>query len=300
MLEKLMNNPLAWAILAVIAVISLVYAIICQYKNKEKKEFSYRKKSNTLIHKKKSKYEKLSITYDGHHIEDLCVSAITIWNSGNRTLNSYDIVQSKELKIKAINNNKILDIYVVKVSEPTNNFTVNKTDEKTATVSFDYADKKDGIVIQVIHTGNEDDLRIDCKIKGGKPIKNYSKKTLPYYYVRAIKKDAFSKPFLILVMIVLFFVLITAIVFTISIFNTDLQSALITSGEMVNTPTTSRSIAISFSIGSWLYSFIVLFLWIPLAKTAFDLGIPRKLKTDFDSIEPKKEERTLISTKRNN
>lgn len=53
MLEKLMESPIAWAVLAIIAIVSFIYAIVCQQKNKEKKEISYLKVSNELIRKKK-------------------------------------------------------------------------------------------------------------------------------------------------------------------------------------------------------------------------------------------------------
>ena len=124
MLETLMHSPIAWAILAVITIISLAYAIICNQKNKEKKEFSYCLRSRTLIRKKKAKFEKLSIVYGGKQIDDLCVSNFTIWNSGNKTLNASDMVTSKELTITALEDDKILDVEILKCSEETNKFSL--------------------------------------------------------------------------------------------------------------------------------------------------------------------------------
>ena len=166
MLEKLMDSPIAWAILAIIAIVSFIYAIICQQKNKEKKEFSFCLKSNHLIRGKRSKFEKLSITYDGQQIEDLCVSKFTVWNSGNRTLNRTDMVESKELTISVTDECRILDVELIACSDETNGFSVKIENEHTVKVLFEYADKKDGAVIQIIHTGTNESLKIECKIKG--------------------------------------------------------------------------------------------------------------------------------------
>ena len=54
MLEDLMNNPYAWAILALATIGSLIYAVYCQKVNKVKREFSSDRKTNTLIENSKS------------------------------------------------------------------------------------------------------------------------------------------------------------------------------------------------------------------------------------------------------
>jgi len=128
-LQGLLDNTLFQALLAIIAIVGFVYAFIVQRVNKEKKELSYVKKSNTLIREKKSKYEKLSIAYAGHQIESLCVSNIALWSSGNRTLNDTDIVESKEVTITAADGNVILDVEIIAYSEETNNFSMKKIND---------------------------------------------------------------------------------------------------------------------------------------------------------------------------
>ena len=207
MLEKLMDSPIAWAILAGIAIASFIYAIICQRINKERKEISYCLNSNSLIRGKKSKFEKLSIAYDGQQIDALCVSRFTIWNSGNKTLNHTDMVDSKELTISVVDKCKILDVELIACSEETNNFSVRIEDEHTVKIFFEYADKKEGVVVQIIHTGNDEDIQIDCKIKGGNPIKNIVNETAPKFIRKVVSKDIFEKASIISmgIMIVLLF-----------------------------------------------------------------------------------------------
>lgn len=177
MLEQLKDNPYAWAVLALVAIMSLVYAIICQHKNKKKFELTYVVKSNELIRNSQCNFEKLSIFYDGKSIDNLCVSKIAIWNSGNTLLNKSDIVDGKELTISTSKGNMILEINIISKTEDTNNFSIISVDEQTKIINFDYADIKDGITIQAIHTGGSKDIDISCKIKGGRPLKTFGTRT---------------------------------------------------------------------------------------------------------------------------
>lgn len=279
MLEKLMNSPIAWAVLSILAIVSFVYAIITQHINKEKKEFSYIQKSNTLLHKKKGKFDKLSVSYNGQEIEDLCVSRFTIWNSGNKTLSGNDMVASKELTITALEDNKILDVELIVCSEETNNFFTQIIDEHTVKIFYEYADKKDGAVIQIIHTGTDESLKIECKIKGGKPIKNFVNETVPNAIRKYVRQDLFDKITVVISCIMMIFLFFMAVASTIAIFNTDLQYILFVPKEASETqPFEPQNTAIIMSIVFWVYSLLISALFIPMFKKKFNIGIPRALK----------------------
>ncbi len=284
MLERLMDSPVAWAVISIIAVVSFIYAIICQQKNKERKEFSYCLKSNTLIRGKKRKFDKLSITYDGQRIDDLCVSRFTIWNSGNKTLNRTDMVDSKELTISVIDKCKVLDVELIACSEETNDFLVKKVDEHTVKIFFEYVDKKEGIVAQIIHTGTDEDIKIDCKIKGGNSIKNIVKETTPRLIKKAVDTDSFGKMTVISLGIMITLVFCMSILFAISIFCPQLREILLSSGEPLTESTKDTKVsAIFISVMLFIYSIITGALYIPVIKKCFNMGIPKKLKkyTEF-------------------
>lgn len=283
MLEKLMDSPIAWAILAIIAIVSFIYAIICQQKNKEKKEFSFCLKSNHLIRGKRSKFEKLSITYDGQQIEDLCVSKFTVWNSGNRTLNRTDMVESKELTISVTDECRILDVELIACSDETNGFSVKIENEHTVKVLFEYADKKEGVVIQIIHTGSDENIQIDCKIKGGNPIKNIVNETAPKFIRKIVKKDIFEKASIIYmgIVIVLFFCM--SVLFAISIFNPKLQAFLMSpTMTPIESSSEVQNSAIIMSVTFFICSIITGAMYIPLIKKCFNIGIPKTLKKYSD------------------
>ena len=279
MLEKLMNSPIAWTVLSLIAIAGFVYAIVCQCINKEKKEFSYSLKINHLIRKKKSKFEKLHVAYEGQEIENLCISKFAIWNSGNRTLNDVDMVGTKELTIYALNESKILDYELVLSSEKTNNFSIQRIDEHTIKIFFKYVDKKDGIIVQVIHTGYEEDIQIDCKIKGGKPIRNTDNETVSNTIKNISNRIRFlEKPILILVGIMISITILMSIVSVIAIFDINLQRLLFSPNQSLQD---CRAISITLAIVFGKYSLIMLILYISLIKRRFGIGIPSVLKKDF-------------------
>ena len=282
MLERIMDSYIASAILAAIAILSFIYAIVCQQKNKERKEFSYSLKSNSLIRGKKSKFEKLAITYDGKEIDSLCTSKFVIWNSGNKILNHSDMVESKELTISVSDECRILDVEIITCSERTNQFNVKIENEKAVKIFFEYADKKDGIVIQIIHTGTSDDIHIDCKIKGGKTIRNINKETLPKV-LKKVNRDFFDKIPIITMGALLIVLFLMAIISTISIFNLDWQNVFFESPNL-NTGNVSNSkmTAINLSIFFWVYGLIISVIYIPTCKKTFNMGIPKKLRKFAD------------------
>lgn len=283
MLEKLMDSPIAWTVLAVLAVLSFFYAIYCQHKNKEKKEFSYLKQSNNLIRKKKSKFEKLSVSYDGQEIEDLCITKFTIWNSGNKTLNDVDIVKNKELTIATCDDDKILDVELIICSEETNEFRIVKIDERTVKIMFDYVDKKDGVVIQIIHTGTSDSINIKCKIKGGNSLKSNVNDASMKIFKKVFTKVDIDKFFVVFACILIVFTLFLAGVFTIAIFNEQLQSLIISKlKEDATVLQNPQLVAVVISILFWFMGGLLTALYYPIIKRLFNMGVPKKLKTHTD------------------
>ena len=183
MLESLMGNPTAWGILSLIAVFSALFAIYTWIAGKKKKQFSLVCKTNEVIASGKSKIEKLFIQYNGEEIENLSISKFFIWNSGNEVINKSDIVSSRPLSIICSEPASILDAQIIKTNENTNAFSIAGIRKQRVDFDFDYVDQGDGFVVQILHTGQAVDLDLDCKIKGGKEIRDISsikrKKTEP-------------------------------------------------------------------------------------------------------------------------
>ena len=59
-------------------------------------------------------------------------------------------------------------------SDISNAFKVKRVLPSEAEIEFDYMDGNEGVKLQVLHTGENKELSIDIKIKGGKQIRNYT------------------------------------------------------------------------------------------------------------------------------
>ena len=174
MLKNMMGSPIAWGILSLIAVFSLLFAIYTWIVGKKKKQVSIVCETNEVIASGKSKIEKLYIQYDGEEIDNLSVTKFYIWNSGNEVINNTDIVGRRPLSIICSEPDSILDIQIIKANEETNAFSIAEIKNQRVSFDFDYIEPGDGFVVQILHTGKAIDLDLDCKIKGGKEIRDVS------------------------------------------------------------------------------------------------------------------------------
>lgn len=175
-LEELMTNPYAWLILAVCTIFGAIYSFYASAKGKEKKEISYTINTYEIVRAGKNIIPEFEVLYRRKPVSNLTVSRIVIWNSGNRMLKSEDIVDVKPLSIISNDDGpEILDASIIKHSEEFNKFTVSKMNPHCAEIKFDYMDKQDGIILQILHTGSISDFTMDCKIKGGKKLRKVAK-----------------------------------------------------------------------------------------------------------------------------
>lgn len=168
-INDLMNNPYAWLFLSFCTIAAFVFAIYTWIKSKRKKEFMYISNSYQIIQIGEETIPKLKLTYDNKVVDNIVITKYALWNSGNTTIEACDILNEKPLKISSTDKNTtILDIKIISESDVTNKFRIADIKENCAEISFDFINPKDGIVIQVIHTGEESFFEINCRIKENK------------------------------------------------------------------------------------------------------------------------------------
>lgn len=181
MLEHLQQNTIIWVVLSICTIIgvpSFVYTIFSRHKDKTKKEISTISKSNTIVKKGKRAIEKLDISFDGKSVDNLVITKIAIWNSGNVVLNHDDFASEGKLCIISKDETEILYAEIISESDSMNQFEINQIDNHKIIIDFEYIEKRNGIVIQLIHTGESSDLDLCCKIKGGNQINKLPKRGL--------------------------------------------------------------------------------------------------------------------------
>ena len=166
-----------------IGIIGTVLAIIFQVKSKRTKEPCYAMKTETLIAGYSAKFDDLIIHYKDKEIENLSVSKIAFWNKGGETIDRSDIAPKSPLLIVANDEVEILDTKVLQQNNRSCNFSIQLVEElNMAPILFDYIDKGQGAVFQVIHTGTSpvSDLYVVGDIKGAKNVSFKSTHTTPF------------------------------------------------------------------------------------------------------------------------
>lgn len=169
-------NPFLTLGSLVIAVISLVLVVIFYIRGQKTKKPTFFIRSSNLIADFSSKLAKLQILYNNKGIESLTVSKIAFWNDGAQTIDGGDVAEAEPLRIVLKEGYEILDVSVISTKNEANRFDVAQLEEgNSVKISFDYLDKHEGGVIQLIHTGRgSSDIEILGIVKGfGKPRSRY-------------------------------------------------------------------------------------------------------------------------------
>lgn len=154
-----------------LAFISFVYAYYLYKKGLRLKEPVVSIKSNNLISGYSSKYKNLELFYKKEKVESFTVSKILFFNRGAETIHHSDVSSLDQIQILP-SSGKILDVAILQVNNPSNDFSVNHDKSKDAVVvDFDYIDNNQGVVIQIVHTGSSfAPLKISGSIKGVKKV----------------------------------------------------------------------------------------------------------------------------------
>jgi hypothetical protein len=150
----------------ILGVIGLITGYIFYRKSLKVKEPYYSIWSNNLIQDNVTSMSGLEVSFKGKKVDNLTVSKILFWNDGSDTIEKGDIVSTDPLRIES--KYRILDAAIIKTNNPSNQVSVLlEKGGSSAKVTFDYLDKNNGALIQIIHTGKSSkDISITGKLKG--------------------------------------------------------------------------------------------------------------------------------------
>jgi hypothetical protein len=152
----------------VLAIVSLVAAFIFYKKSLKTKEPIYIVSNFRLIQNNVPQMNGLKISYKDQIIENLSVSNIVFWNKGTETIDNQDIIKQDPLRIECSENNHILEATVIRSNKLANQLSLEVRDSgKAAYVTFEYLDKNNGGIFQIIHTGiSSNDIFFKGELKG--------------------------------------------------------------------------------------------------------------------------------------
>lgn len=189
--EFLGTNPWLSIISFVIAVMGVALAIVFYIKGKRAKLPYYAIRSANIVSDFGSWMKPLEMRYSSQLIENLTVTKMAFWNAGRDTIDHQDIARADPLTLHVKESYKILDAKILSEKTPANKFSITTSpDQSSLALEFDYIDKDEGAVIQLIHTGKSgEDIDFGGSIKGaGKPIRKLSEeRQFRYRFNRPIK-----------------------------------------------------------------------------------------------------------------
>lgn len=172
-INQLPSNPWAWMTIAIITIGGFIIA----YRSMPQKVLKFYIINNELITSNKTILTKLDILYNGTPVNNLTVTKIVFWNNAFPTINAIDIVKASPLLISA-KEGSLLDVSIINGQQSSNCITTTDIKDNKVSISFDYLDRKEGGIVQIIHTGNSYDISLSGKLKGGKIVmQKYSKIT---------------------------------------------------------------------------------------------------------------------------
>lgn len=187
-----------------IGIISLIIGIFLSIKGWRFKRPKYFIRSNNLIQNFEDKLSGLVINYKGEPVKNLTVTKIAFWNHGRETINYSDIPDADPIRIEAKGDCKILHAEIIWIKNSANKFKVSEIDNyKSVKILFDYLDKNEGGIIQIVHTGKSSkDIEIKGCVKGGKPVKLKT----PIFPVSQRIKEMISGGYWLGIIYILFFI----------------------------------------------------------------------------------------------
>lgn len=169
-IQLLENIPAFVYLLAtLISVVLAIIGIVLYIKGKKSKSPCYSMRSTNLVRGLVSKIDSLEMRYATQPIENLTVTKILFWNAGRDTIAYSDVANADPLIIKVREGSKILDSKILCSNNPANQFFLSEAGDKSSlTLNFEYIDKDERALIQILHTGTSSrDIEIGGTVKGG-------------------------------------------------------------------------------------------------------------------------------------
>lgn len=109
------------------------------------------------------------VQYNGISIPRLTKSILILWNSGENTINGEDIVAKDPLRFHVGGDGRILSAVILKSTRAVNDFSIPKPpdgDVSEMEFTFNFLDKNDGVVVEVLHTSTDRKPSIKGTLKG--------------------------------------------------------------------------------------------------------------------------------------
>ena len=141
----------------VVGLVGLAATVWTSWTTKVGARLSYRWKAERVIGGDGELGEGIEVAFKGTPVIRLTRAVIVVWNSGTATIRDSDIVQLDPVRVQCEEYAEILSARVLQSSRQIvgAEIRVDPAKQNRALLAFDFFDPGDGVVIEVLHTGDE-------------------------------------------------------------------------------------------------------------------------------------------------
>jgi hypothetical protein len=153
----------------IIGAIGVVLAIIFYIRSKQEIRPAFATTTQTLISVSEGRLPAaVEFTYNGKRIPNLYKALLFFWNRGSKTLNSADIASLDPITFHFEEKGaKVLEVRAVKATREVLKASATQNDNDI-TLSFDFLDRDDGVVLEVYYAGEDSYISCSGTIKGAR------------------------------------------------------------------------------------------------------------------------------------
>jgi hypothetical protein len=170
-LPDLVVNPWFQILSLLIGILGTGIAVITYLVSRKYKRLWYAVRSFTLVRRERATLPGLQVFFDRKLVEALTISKIVLWNSGKDTVRSNDFAEKNPLSFRAKKPLEILEAFVIQTTSSSCAANIVRRGNNCFAITFDFFDPRDGVVIQMAHTGtSSQDIDVVGRIVGGREI----------------------------------------------------------------------------------------------------------------------------------
>lgn len=163
-LEQIVTHPL----FALVGFLVGLLGIYLHLRDRKYARLSYATVNFNLVQDYVERIPNLQVAYAGKRVLSITVSRIAFWNSGTDILNGSNIAPGDPLRFE-IPEGKILEWQLVEATNPANQISLSLRSNGALHISFDFLNKGDGAIVQILHTGQR--VNLLGQVKGvGNPV----------------------------------------------------------------------------------------------------------------------------------
>jgi hypothetical protein len=176
--------------LGILGVLLTIVGLVLAVRSRTRARLAYQIRDLTLIGQPDATpYGDVRILFNGEPVRRLVVTRLAFWNAGNTTVRRADLVEKDPLAVCFEEKTTILGSRTVSKTRAVNEcrLALNHDFPSRALMTFDYLDRGDGAVFEIIHTGSRGGASIRGSIRGiPNGVENWG-----YLSEREMKKTSF-------------------------------------------------------------------------------------------------------------